>query len=73
MYPAVLYRDMWTQHHNEPVVYGGVACCIFVEEFGQGEIRVELSPEDEATGDQWPVDVLHLTFGKQQEIVDQFR
>jgi len=44
-----------------------------VDEFGDSEIRVELSPEDEATGDQWPVDVLHLTFGKQQEILDQFR
>jgi len=38
---------------------------------GDGEIRVELIPEDEDEGEQWPVDLLALPKTKQQENLDQ--
>jgi hypothetical protein len=70
-YAAALYRDTWLPYHGEPVTFDGVDCGVWVEEFGDGEIRVELIPEDEHEGEQWPVDVLRLPKERQQEILRQ--
>ena len=47
MHPAALHRDTWPSHQHEPLIYDGVACCVCLDEFGNGEIRVELIPEDD--------------------------
>jgi hypothetical protein len=45
-----------------------------IDEFGQGDlIAVELIPEDEHEGEQWPVDVLRLPAAKQQEALQQLQ
>jgi len=72
-YAAVFHRDTWLSYDGEPVIYDGVACCIFVDEFGDGEIRVELLPEDQNESDVWPVDVLALPKEKQHEILGQLQ
>jgi len=48
-----------------------VDCCIFVDEFGDGEITVKLIPEDEASNDRF--DVLGLPADKQRTILAQLR
>ncbi len=73
MYSAALHRDTWKPHDREPVTFEGVDCCIYVDEFGDGEIRVELIPEDEDEGEQWPVNVLRLSAVEQQAILDQLQ
>ena len=72
-YPAALHRNTWLPLDGEPVTYDGVDCCIFVEEFGEGEISVELIPEDEDEGEQWPLDVLALPAEKRQWILEQVK
>ena len=71
MYAAALYRDNWLPFDGEAVTFDGVTCCIFVDEFGDGEIRVELVPEREDERDQWPLDVLRLSKDRQEEILNQ--
>lgn len=61
-------RDRWKTYDREPVIYDGVACCIFVD--GR---KVELIPEDDCEDDRWPVDVLRLPAAKQQAILKQLR
>jgi len=50
----------------------GVARGVFVEESDE-RIAVELIPEDEATGEQGPADMLRLPRERQHEILDQLR
>jgi len=71
MHPAPLHCDKWQPHHNEPVTFDGVDCCICLDEFGEGEITVVLIPDDEHDGEQWPVDVLRLPAERQQATLDQ--
>ena len=71
MHSAVLHRDKWQPHHNEPVTFDGVACCIYVDESGDGETAVVLIPEVEHDGEQRPVDVLRLPAERQREILEQ--
>ena len=61
----------WLPFAGEAVTFDGVTCCIFVDEFGDGEIRVELVPEREDERDQWPLDVLRLSKDRQEEILNQ--
>ena len=69
-----LRRSLPRHLENVPVTFDGVDCCIYVDEFGHGElITVELIPEDEDNGDRWPLDVLRLPQETQQEILKQLR
>jgi len=36
---VVAHRDTWKPFDREPVIYDGRVCCIYVDEFGDGEIR----------------------------------
>jgi len=71
--PSALHRDTWLPFDGKPLIFDGVDVCINVSELGEGEIRVELIPENEVEGDQWPLDVLRLPANKQQELLDQLR
>jgi len=72
MYSATL-NQIWKRYDGEPVNFRGVDCCVYVDEFGEGEIAVELIPEDENEGDEWPVDVLALPAEVQEKILGDIR
>jgi hypothetical protein len=65
------HRDTWLKFHGEPVTYGGVACCVFVDAAKKKMIEVLLIPDDENEGQQWPVDVLKLPKAKQEAILKE--
>ena len=73
MHSAIIHRDTWKPYDREPVTFDGVACCVSVELFGDGEISVELIPEDENEGERWPVDVLKLPKDQQRDLLRQLR
>jgi hypothetical protein len=70
---AALYGSDWSPYHREPVTFDGVDCCVYVDVFDDGEIRVVLIPEDEDESDRWPLDVLALPKWQQEEILRQLR
>jgi len=73
MHSAALYSSIWKHYDREPLTYDGVDCCVYVDEFGEGEISVELIPEDEDENERWPLDVLRLPKETQQAILGQLR
>ena len=68
---AASLNQIWRQYDGEPVIYNGVGCCLRVEEFGDGQIAVELVPGDDTDGDEWPVDVLGLPEEAQTRILNE--
>ena len=40
-------RDRWLPFDRSPVRFDGVDCCVYVDGFGDGSIRVELIPAGE--------------------------
>jgi hypothetical protein len=64
-----IHPDTWKRYDREPVRFNGVDCCVYVEEVGEGEVSVELIPEDQEEGDGWPVDVLKLSHARQRELM----
>ena len=70
---AAAHRDTWLPYYREPVKFDGVDCCVYVDEFADGSIRVVLIPEDEDERPRWPVDVLALSQKQQQELLSQLR
>ena len=73
MHSAALHRETWKHYDREPLTYDGIACCVYVDEFGEGEISVELIPEDDDENERWPLDVLRLPKDSQQAILAQLR
>jgi hypothetical protein len=64
-------NQIWRQYDGEPVLYRGVSCCLSVEEFGDGLIAVELVPQDDTDGNEWPVNVLCLPDEVQTRILNE--
>jgi hypothetical protein len=64
-------NQIWWQYDGEALTYRGVACRLSIEEFGDGQIAVELVPRIETEGDGWPVDVLSLPDEVQARILNE--
>ena len=70
---AAVHRATWQPFDRECLTFDGVDCCVYVDEFDDGSISVELIPEDEDERARWPLDVLALSGEQQQEILRQLQ